>query len=276
MTTILQYPFTHHPCYADTRNALWARIHLPVATYCNVKCIFCDHNLGSSCHTSKPGYASRVLTPEEAVECAMRELSEDPRLRIVAISGPGEPLANRETYATLQGLRDRGMDVRFCLSTNGTLLEEAVGMLCNLDVSTVSVSMSTQSYDIASNLYEWATINGRILQGASMAREIVTRQLRGIRTAADAGICVKVNTILIPELNGSDIVSLSRRISDVGAQIQNIVPLISCGARSSLRAPSTRELDVARSAASSNIRQFMHCRQCRSDVVGIPGSDRVL
>ncbi len=276
MTTIVQYPFTHHPCYANTRNALWARLHLPVATYCNVKCVFCDHNLGSSCHTSKPGYAAHVLNPEEAIESAMRELSKDPRLRIVAISGPGEPLANRETYATLQGLRDRGMDVRFCLSTNGTLLEEAVETLCNLDVSTVSVSMSTQSYDIASNLYEWATINGHIMQGIEMAREVVIRQLRGIRSAADAGICVKVNTILIPELNGNDIVPLSRKISDAGAQIQNIVPLVSCGAKLNLRVPSITELDFARSAASSNIQQFTHCKQCRSDVVGIPGRDRVL
>ena len=217
-----------------------------------------------------------MLTPEEAIERTMRELSEDPELRIVAISGPGDPLANRETYATLQGLRDRGLDVRFCLSTNGTLLEEAVGMLCDLDVSTVSVSMSTQSCNIASNLYEWAIINGRIMRGVDMAREIITRQLRGIRSAADAGICVKVNTILIPDLNSNDMVPLSRRISDAGAQIQNIVPLVPCGAKSNLRVPSTRELDLARSAASSNIQQFMHCRQCRSDVVGIPGRDRVL
>jgi len=276
MTTIVQYPFTHHPCYANTRNALWARIHLPVAKYCNVKCVFCDHNLGSSCHTSKPGYAGRVMTPEEAIKSAMWEISENPSLRIVAISGPGEPLANKETYTTLQGLRDRGMDVRFCLSTNGTLLEEAVGVLCNLDVSTVSVSMSTQNYEIASKLYEWASINEHVIQGLDIAREIVTQQLRGIRSAADAGICVKVNTILIPDLNGKDIVSLSRRISDAGAQIQNIVPLVNCSARSNLRVPSTRELDFARRAAASNIQQFVHCKQCRSDVVGIPGRDRVL
>ena len=276
MTTIAQYPFKHHPCYASTRNALWFRIHLPVAAECNVKCIFCDHNLGSSCHTSKPGYASRVMTPEEAIERTMRELCEDPRLRIVAISGPGEPLANRESYATLQGLRDRGMDAKVCLSTNGTLLEEAVRVLCDLDVSTVSVSMSTQSCDIASCLYEWAVINGRVLQGVDMGKEIVARQLRGIRSASDAGICVKVNTILIPDLNGNDMVSLSRRISDAGAQIQNIVPLVSWRAMSNLRVPSTAELETARKTAASNIQQFMHCMQCRSDVVGIPGRDRVL
>lgn len=276
MTSPQKYPFTHHPCYASSRDALWARIHLPVAVNCNVKCIFCDHNSGSSCHTSKPGYASHVMTPDEAIERTLRELSADPRLRIVAVSGPGEPLANRETYTTLQGLRDMGVEAEFCLSTNGTLLSEAIEKLCDLNISTISVSMSAQNYEITANLYEWAAIDGQIMRGVKMAKEIVTRQLSGISSATEAGICVKVNTILIPDINGSDIAPLSRRISEAGAQLQNIVPLVSQGARLGLRVPTATEIDFARRISSTNLQQFTYCRQCRSDVVGIPGDDRVL
>ncbi len=252
------------------------RVHLPVAAHCNVKCIFCDHNSGSSCHTSKPGYSSHLMDPVEAIERVVAEHALEPRLRIVAISGPGEPLANSETFATLQGVHDNLADVQFCLSTNGTLLGEMLDKICDLNVSTISVSMSTQSDSIAAHLYEWAIFNGKIQRGRDMGREIISRQLSGIQSAVEAGIFVKVNTILIPELNGNDMGQLSKVISDAGVQLQNIVPLVPCGNAIKLRPPSSLELTLARENASENVEQFVHCKQCRSDVIGIPGNDRVL
>jgi len=136
--------------------------------------------------------------------------------------------------------------------------------------------MSTQSYSSAAHLYEWANINGRILMGKEMGKEIVTRQIDGIKSATEAGICVKVNTILIPEINTKDMDPLSRIISDAGVQLQNIVPLVMCESTKNLRPPSASELADARETASKNIKQFMHCMQCRSDVIGLPGKDRVL
>lgn len=216
------------------------------------------------------------MTPDEGIDRVVVEHALEPRLRIVAISGPGEPLANDETFTTIQGVRNNLAEIQFCLSTNGTLLEESLNKLCDLNVSTVSVSMSTQNYSIAARLYEWAEIDGLVLRGREMGREIVTRQLNGIQSATDAGICVKVNTILIPQLNEDDMEPLSKCISDAGAQLQNIVPLVSYGKAINLRPPSTSELALARESASKNIEQFMHCKQCRSDVIGIPGKDRVL
>ncbi|MHA1928269.1 MAG: nitrogenase molybdenum-iron cofactor biosynthesis protein, partial [Candidatus Thorarchaeota archaeon] len=69
---------------------------------------------------------------------------------------------------------------------------------------------------------------------------------------------------------------LSKQIVDSGASLHNIVPLILCGNNQKLRPPTKEELYMARQIASENIPQFKHCKQCRSDVVGIPGSDRIL
>jgi len=216
------------------------------------------------------------MTSDEAIARVVKEHAVEPRLRIVAISGPGEPLANNETFVTLQRVQDSLSGIKLCLSTNGTLLEDMLEKICDFNVSTISVSMSTQSESIASHLYEWAIFNGQIVKGKEMGREIVSRQLRGIKSAAEAGIFVKVNTILIPELNENDIGPLSQRISDAGAQLQNIIPLVSCGNATTLRPPSDSEISTARNTASRNIDQFLHCKQCRSDVIGIPGNDRVL
>jgi nitrogen fixation protein NifB len=216
------------------------------------------------------------MSPSEAIQRTNEELLLNPNLRIVAVSGPGEPLANPETLTALRGIAEMNDDVKFCLSTNGILLNEKLTELLEIGLSSISVSMSTQSSVIAGMLYEWAAINGRILQGEQMGKEVVSRQLQGIKLASDLGICVKVNTILIPDINMEDIEPLSKQISRAGAKLHNIVPLIPCDTAASLRTPTVREISAARIAASKNIRQFVHCRQCRSDVIGVPGCDRIL
>lgn len=105
---------------------------------------------------------------------------------------------------------------------------------------------------------------------------IIQKQIAGIQLVVSLGIIIKVNTILIPDINTDDIVSISRQVADAGAYLQNIVPLIPSGNNPNLRAPTEEELDSIRHRASKHILQFTHCKQCRSDVVGIPGQDRIL
>ena len=216
------------------------------------------------------------MTPDAARLRTKIEVERNPKLRIVAISGPGEPLANPETFETLEMIRKDFESIAICLSTNGTLLADNVKWLRELNVETVTVSMSTTSVPTASRIYEWGRIQGRTLTGEEMASRIVESQLRGITKASKAGIHVKVNSILIPEINMLDIVPLARKIALAGAAIQNIVPLVPNDKMSSFRAPTESELVCIRKEASEFIRQFSFCKQCRSDVVGIPGCDRIL
>ncbi|NHI88410.1 MAG: radical SAM protein [Candidatus Thorarchaeota archaeon] len=276
MATSTGYPFVHHPCYSENRQSLWHRIHLPVASRCNVKCAFCSHSLSSSCHTSMPGTSSMILTPEAAAARTMSEIKRNPLLRIVAISGPGEPLANKETFETLERIRRNHEELAFCMSTNGILLEEYVDWLVAMRVETISISMSTLNRRTASKIYEWAKFRGGLMKGRKMGSRIVESQLLGIARASRAGIIVKVNSILIPELNMYDIKPLAKELSKAGATLQNIVPLIPNDKFSSCRPPTREEVRKARSEASVFIKQFSHCKQCRSDVVGIPGCDEVL
>ena len=216
------------------------------------------------------------MSVDEAVNAVEREVKENPRLRIAAVSGPGEPLANPETFTLLGILRERGLNLKFCLSTNGTLLKESIPELVQLEASTISVSMSASTPQIASKIYEWARIDGEMLTGMKMGQRVIEKQLAGIEAAAQAGIIVKVNTILIPELNIDEIHSIAERVLISGASLQNVVPLVPAGNMSHYRSPTMIELTQARDRASSHITQFTHCKQCRSDVVGIPGRDRVL
>lgn len=100
-----------------------------------------------------------------------------------------------------------------------------------------------------------------------------SRQLLGIRRAARRGMRVKVNTVLVPELNSDHLPQVARAIKGQGASIMNIIPLIPLGRMSHLKAPTCSELKQARERCEAIIEVFRLCKQCRADAVGIPGRE---
>jgi len=216
------------------------------------------------------------MTPEDAMNALHHEMKKSSNLRIVAISGPGEPLYNIETFVTLENVRKFYPDMKFCLSTNGILLGKSVEYLVSLEVATVSVSMSAILPKTVNKIYSWAIIESNRVDDDRVGNLIPKLQLKGIEEASKAGIDVKVNTILIPDVNDDEILNLSKKIKQAGASLQNIVPLFPRGLMRNMSSPSVLKLNMLRKAAKRYIPQFTHCRQCRSDVVGIPGCDRVL
>jgi nitrogen fixation protein NifB len=216
------------------------------------------------------------MSPQTASARAVSEIKSDSRIRIVAISGPGEPLVNPETFETIQLIKDNIDEIHVCLSTNGTLLEENVPWLVRMGFKTLTVSMSAAEPGTAARIYEWARIRGETLKGQIMGSKVVDAQIRGITKAAREGITVKVNSILIPALNHDDMVPLASMIARAGATLQNIIPLVPSDKLASMKPPSIDQLETLRSQAAEHIEQFRHCKQCRSDVVGFPGCDVVL
>jgi nitrogen fixation protein NifB len=216
------------------------------------------------------------MNPEEAVACIVKEMTSRGRLNIVAISGPGEPLFNEETFVTLQRVRTLYPDIKICLSTNGLLLSESVRRLKDLTVDTISVSMSAIRLETVRKLYRWAIIGGERISGLELGYRIPEVQLKGIHEASRKGINIKVNTILIPSINTQEIPELSSRIEQAGAKLQNIMPLVPRGSMNTLLPPSKKDLEEMRKSVNDIIPQFRHCKQCRSDVVGIPGCDSIL
>jgi nitrogen fixation protein NifB len=120
------------------------------------------------------------MNPEEAVNRTLQEMEQRPNLRIAAVSGPGEPLANNATYDTLQGIKTAVPDIHFCISTNGILLANQISRLLEFDVETVSVSISTVNPRSAARIYEWALVDGKLMRGEKMGKVVIEKQLEGI------------------------------------------------------------------------------------------------
>ena len=97
----MKAPF--HPCMNNDAHDKVARIHLPIAPECNIQCRFCSRKITPhDTKTKCPGRATRILTPAQALEKARAFRKKWGPDSIIGIAGPGDPLANPETFETLE------------------------------------------------------------------------------------------------------------------------------------------------------------------------------
>jgi len=265
-----------HPCYSHDAHFRYGRVHLPVAPRCNIHCNYCDRRVSDCYHAFRPGVSARVVNAAKAVELVERALESEPRIRVAGIAGPGEPLANGETFAALQAVHERFPDLILCLSTNGLLLSQHARGLAALGVKTVTVTVNAVDPIAGARIYSHVHYDHRRLEGVEAAELLLRKQLQGMEAAVEAGMLVKVNTVLIPDLNEHHLVEVSCEAARRGAWIQNIVPLIPLGNFKHRRPPTCDELRTAREACEQVLPQFRHCQQCRADAVGVPGDEQEL
>lgn len=256
-----------HPCYDPKAAHIFGRMHLPVAPRCNIHCNYCVREF-DCVNESRPGITSQILSPTEAVSKVKEVLEKHRHISVIGIAGPGDPLFNEETFATLSLIQKELPDLIFCLSTNGLLLPDKIDILIDLKVTNLTVTMNTVSPEIGAKIYSFVFYRGEILRGEKGAEVLLKNQIRGIERAVKAGIIVKVNTVMIPTINEADIVNISQRVKDLGGYLHNVMPLIPQHKFSHISPPLKEELAVMRKECEKNIRQMRHCRQCRADAIG--------
>lgn len=256
-------PKFDHPCFTNAP-ARAARMHLSVAPKCNIKCSFCNPAGGDKCvHGCMPGLTDRVLSPQEALEHVRRVRDGGIDIRIVGIARPGEPLFNEETFETIALVREAFPSMHICLSTNGLLLPERLSRVLSLGVETLTVTVNCLTVDCARRIYDH--VEGR-RDDASFER-LLRSQLEGVRLAAEAGLCVKVNSVLLPGENDAEIPLVARRVADLGAYIHNVLPLIPRPDARRRAAPSQELVDSVRAQCAACLAQFTRCRHCRADAI---------
>ena len=271
----LEEALARHPCYSSDAHRQFARMHIPVAPRCNIQCNYCNRKY-DCCNESRPGVTSEVLTPEQAAEKVLHVRSRIPSLSVVGIAGPGDPLANEETFRSLELIRDASPDLTLCVSTNGLALPDCAERLYGLGVRFVTVTMNACDPEVGAKVYGSVLWEGRALHGTEAASLLISRQTEGISRCAELGMLVKVNIVMVPGINDSHIPDLVRYVKDRGAYIVNILPLIPVEGTpfEGLRAPTPQERREMMDRCSLDARMMRHCRQCRADAIGLLGEDR--
>ncbi len=264
-----------HPCFNEEAHKKFARMHLPVAPNCNIQCNYCNRKF-DCCNESRPGVTSEVLSPEEAMEKIAVVKEKIPNLSVIAIAGPGDPLANESTLRTIRLVKERYPEMSLCISTNGLRLPEYVDELYSSGVRFVTVTMNGVDPEITKDVYDSVIWGGKRYEGRKAAEILLENQLKGIELCVKKGMIVKINIVLIPGINSDHIPDVVKKVKEMGVYIVNILPLIPVeGTKfSHIDAPTSEERKRLLDLCSSDIRMMRHCKQCRADAIGLLGEDR--
>jgi len=275
MKDALEEALRKHPCYNEEAHHKFARMHLPVAPKCNIQCNYCNRKYDCS-NESRPGVTSEVLTPKEAVDKVTMVKEKIPELTVVAIAGPGDPLANEETFETLRLVHERFPDMTLCVSTNGLALPENASRLHSEGIRFLTVTMNAINPSVSEKIYEKVIWDGKKLVGREAVKILLERQLDGIRKCIELGMMVKINIVLIPGINDEHIPEMVETLEKMGVYIVNILPLIPVAGTpfQNRRSPTPEERKKLADICSGSVKMMRHCRQCRADAIGMLDNDR--
>lgn len=260
-----------HPCFYAAARGRYGRIHLPVASSCNIQCAYCrrDHDC---LHENRPGASAGVLTPQAAAERFTAALRRTPHLTVAGIAGPGDPFCQPElTLETFGRIRRSHPRIALCVSTNGLDIGPYIDQLRTLEVAFVTLTVNTSDPRIGSRLVDYVrSTDGQRLTGIEAAGVLLEKQLAAITTLKRRGFTVKINSVVVPGINDAHLPLLARQMGRMKVDLMNLLPLIPLPgtAMAAFAPPSRAQLRQIRALAGIYLPQMTHCMRCRSDAVG--------
>jgi len=255
-----------HPCFSNMAIP-YGRIHLPVSPTCNISCKFCKRTINK--YESRPGVAERIITPTEAVERTRQAISKSNNLTVVGIAGPGDPLATPYALETLKLINKAFPHLLKCMSTNGLCVIENYKKIISVGLDSITITVNAVDPNILIHICNQIYFKGNLRTGKDAAKILIHNQIEGIMKLSKFGIPVKVNTVLIPKINGVHISDIAKTINKAGAVLYNIIPLISQNEFINFPNPTCMEINNARAIAGKYITIFKRCKQCRADAIGV-------
>jgi nitrogen fixation protein NifB len=264
-----------HPCFDKEAKHSHARVHLPVAAKCNIQCNYCNRQY-DCVNESRPGVTSAVLSPYQALEYFKDLNTRIENISVIGIAGPGDPFANpTETLETMRLIKNAFPEKIFCLSTNGLNLKPYIKQIAEIGVTHVTITMNAIDPDITSKVYAWVRKDKKVYRGREGAEVLLNSQLECIELLKKEGITVKINTIILPGINEEHIVEVAKKVSELGADVMNCIPVIPTKYTpfETLEEPSKTMIFKVRHKAEDHIKMMTHCSRCRADAAGLLGQD---
>ncbi|HJK01830.1 MAG TPA: nitrogenase cofactor biosynthesis protein NifB [Methanocorpusculum sp.] len=261
-----------HPCYSPKARHSFGRCHVAVAPKCNIQCNYCIRDY-DCVNESRPGVTSLVLQPREALDLIDDVVAKMKHIKVVGIAGPGDPLANPETFETLQLVHERYPETILCISTNGLLLPDKIDKLEKYNVRNITVTLNAIDPKIGEKIYTFVEYEGKKHHGREAAELLLSKQLTGIKEAIKRNMLVKINTVYIPGVNDTHIPEIAKTVGELGVFNFNIIPLIPQYKFKDIIPPTPAEKAHMHELCAPYVRQMRHCQRCRADAVGILGKD---
>lgn len=266
-----------HPCFDKEAKRKYARVHIPVAPKCNVQCGYCNRKY-DCVNESRPGVTSSILTPQQSLQYIKAISQKIDNISTIGIAGPGDAFAEPEkTFEAIRLIKDEFPDKIFCLSSNGLNLLPYVDQIAELDVTHVTITINSFRLETLAKIYNWARFNKKMYRGIAAAELMLEQQTEALKALVAKNITVKINTVLIPGVNDTEIEEVAQIIGELGAATMNCIPLIPTEDTefADLEKPSSQLVRDSYRAVRKHIKPMTHCSRCRADAAGMLGNDNI-
>ena len=264
-----------HPCFDKEAKLKYARIHIPVAPKCNVQCGYCNRKY-DCVNESRPGVTSSVLKPFQALNY-MRAISQKIKnVSTIGIAGPGDAFAEPEkTLESIRLIKNEFPDRIFCLSSNGLNIIPYIDEIATLNVTHVTLTINSFKLETLEKIYSWARYNKKMYRGIEAAKLMLSQQGEAVKKLVEKGIVVKINTVIIPGVNDTEIEEIAKKVSELGATTMNCIPLIPTegSAMEHFEKPTGPAIRAIIKSIYKYIKPMTHCARCRADAAGMLGKD---
>ena len=173
--------------------------------------------------------------------------------------------------ATLVDVRRKHKDMMLCLATNGLGIGPHIDNIAALQVSHVTITVNAVDPEIGAKIYAWIRDGRRPMRGLDAAKLLLERQLDAIVRLKEAGVVVKINSIIIPGINDQHIETIAERMAELKVDIMNSMAFLPvAGAEfENIEPPDNLLVASTRFKAGRHVAQMTHCARCRADAVGL-------
>ena len=264
-----------HPCFDKEAKLKYARIHIPVAPKCNVQCGYCNRKY-DCVNESRPGVTSSILKPFQALNYIRAISQRIKNVSTVGIAGPGDAFAEPEkTLESIRLIKNEFPDKIFCLSSNGLNILPYIDEIAALNVTHVTVTINSFRLETLEKIYKWARFNKKMYRGIEAAKLMLSQQGEAVKKLVEKGIVVKINTVIIPGVNDTEIEEVAKIVSELGATTMNCIPLIPTEGSdmAHFEKPTGEAVRNIIRSIHKYIKPMTHCARCRADAAGMLGKD---
>lgn len=264
-----------HPCFDKEAKLKYARIHIPVAPKCNVQCGYCNRKY-DCVNESRPGVTSSILKPFQALNYIRAISQKIQNISTIGIAGPGDAFAEPEkTLESIRLIKKEFPEKIFCLSSNGLNVLPYIDEIAELNVTHVTLTINSFRLETLAKIYTWVRFEKKVYRGIEAAKVMLDQQGETLKALVAKGIVVKINSVIIPGVNDTEMEEVAERVAELGATTMNCIPLIPTegSAMEGLEKPTGEMVRNIIRSIHKFIKPMTHCARCRADAAGMLGKD---
>ena len=192
-------------------------LRISVTENCNLKCIYCiDDNILNT-------YKNDILTDDEIVKIATECASLG--IKKICITG-GEPLVRKNIENLIYRLNNIKEIEEIYITTNGVLLNDKIEILKENGLTGVNISLDSLNKDRFKKLTKFDKLKEVLLS---------------IDKALELGLKVKINTVIVDDINKDEIIDFVKLTKDKNIDIR-FIELMPIGAAKKYKGISNEEI----------------------------------